>query len=143
MPPEWSPLDICEAWALKRGYFTAKASRPDTFRAANELLRMALDGRLCLALRPRRYTIEYESTWRNHEDTRRLNEMIESVEKIAKENKGNLEDLEHSDDDDDDDEASDSNGGYYRDEESTDDKDRTETNEEDLGNKFNVLATDD
>ncbi|RMZ92943.1 guanine nucleotide-binding -like 1, partial [Brachionus plicatilis] len=41
---DWSPLDICEAWAIKRGYFTAKASRPDVFRAANELLRMTLDG---------------------------------------------------------------------------------------------------
>ena len=26
---DWSPMDICEAWAIKRGYFTAKASRPD------------------------------------------------------------------------------------------------------------------
>ncbi len=33
---EWSPLDVCEAWAVKRGYFTAKASRPDVNRASNE-----------------------------------------------------------------------------------------------------------
>lgn len=29
---EWSPLDLCEGWAIKRGYFTAKASRPDVYR---------------------------------------------------------------------------------------------------------------
>jgi ribosome biogenesis GTPase A len=55
---EWSPLDICEAWAIKRRYYTAKAARPDTHRSANELLRMALDGRLCLALRPPNFSIE-------------------------------------------------------------------------------------
>jgi hypothetical protein len=29
---KWSPVDICEAWAVKRGYFTAKAARPDVYR---------------------------------------------------------------------------------------------------------------
>jgi hypothetical protein len=29
---EWSPMDICDAWAVKRGYFTAKAARPDMYR---------------------------------------------------------------------------------------------------------------
>uniref|UniRef100_A0A336LYH6 Guanine nucleotide-binding protein-like 1 n=1 Tax=Culicoides sonorensis TaxID=179676 RepID=A0A336LYH6_CULSO len=49
---EWSATDVCEAWALKRGFLTAKAARPDSYRAANSLLRMALDGKLTLALRP-------------------------------------------------------------------------------------------
>lgn len=31
---------------------TARAGRPDTYRAANNLLRMALDGKISLALRP-------------------------------------------------------------------------------------------
>ncbi|KAH6945059.1 hypothetical protein HPB50_006980 [Hyalomma asiaticum] len=49
----WSAFDLCEAWAVERGYLTAKAGRPDAYRAANSLLRMALDGRtLCLAFRP-------------------------------------------------------------------------------------------
>lgn len=52
----WSAFDLCEAWALDRGYLTAKAGRPDAYRAANSLLRMALDGRtLCLAFRPHGY----------------------------------------------------------------------------------------
>lgn len=49
---EWSATDVCDAWALKRGFLTAKAARPDTYRAANSILRMALDGKLTLVLRP-------------------------------------------------------------------------------------------
>ncbi|XP_013137797.1 PREDICTED: guanine nucleotide-binding protein-like 1 isoform X2 [Papilio polytes] len=60
----WSPRDICDGWAKKRSYLTAKAARLDTYRAANSLLRMALDGRICLWLRPPGFTEEkykYES----------------------------------------------------------------------------------
>ena len=47
------------AWAIKRGFHTAKTSRPDVYRAANNILRMALDGRtICLALYPPNYTKE-------------------------------------------------------------------------------------
>lgn len=49
---EWSPKDVCDGWAKKRGYLTAKAGRLDSHRAANSLLRMALDGNICLCLRP-------------------------------------------------------------------------------------------
>lgn len=53
----WSAFLLCEAWALQRGYLTAKAGRPDVYRAANSLLRMALDGRtLCMAFRPPGYS---------------------------------------------------------------------------------------
>ncbi|CAH4033027.1 unnamed protein product [Pieris brassicae] len=48
----WSPRDVCDGWAKKRGYLTAKAARLDTYRAANALLRMALDGKICLWLPP-------------------------------------------------------------------------------------------
>lgn len=50
---EWSPVTICEEWATKRGFLTAKTGRPDTYRAANNILRMALDGKIVMALRPR------------------------------------------------------------------------------------------
>lgn len=47
------------AWAIKRGFRTAKTSRPDVYRAANNILRMALDGRtVCLAFYPPNYTKE-------------------------------------------------------------------------------------
>lgn len=44
-------------WAIKRGFITARAGRPDTYRAANHLLRMTLSGKICLALRPLGFTL--------------------------------------------------------------------------------------
>jgi hypothetical protein len=43
---------------LKRGFLTAKAARPDMYRAANHILRLALDGRINLSLRPPGFTAE-------------------------------------------------------------------------------------
>ncbi|XP_023215640.1 guanine nucleotide-binding protein-like 1 isoform X2 [Centruroides sculpturatus] len=64
----WSAYDICEAWAEKRGFLTSRAARLDTYRAANNLLRMALDGRtLCLAFYPPNYC-QQKSTWLIHSD---------------------------------------------------------------------------
>jgi hypothetical protein len=51
----WCALDVCDGWAKKRGFITAKAARLDSYRAANDLLRMALDGKICLCLRPPSY----------------------------------------------------------------------------------------
>jgi len=51
------------AWALKRGFLTAKAARPDVYRAANNILRVALEGRLCLCLCPPGYTL-HQGWWR-------------------------------------------------------------------------------
>ncbi|KAJ3109391.1 Guanine nucleotide-binding-like protein 1 [Phlyctochytrium planicorne] len=48
----WSAWDICEAFALQKGFLTPKAARPDVYRAANLILRMANDGRLLLAFKP-------------------------------------------------------------------------------------------
>ncbi|XP_063244876.1 guanine nucleotide-binding protein-like 1 [Bacillus rossius redtenbacheri] len=65
---EWSAIDICDGWAVKRGYCTARTARPDTYRAANDLLRMALDGKLCLCLRPPGFT-EKKEYWEGREET--------------------------------------------------------------------------
>jgi hypothetical protein len=46
------------AWAEKRQYFTAKAARPDVYRAANSILRLAVEGRLCMAMKPPNYTAD-------------------------------------------------------------------------------------
>lgn len=46
---------LLPAWAEKRGYKTAKAARNDVYRAANSLLRLALDGRLSLCFHPPGY----------------------------------------------------------------------------------------
>ena len=49
---QWSPFNICEAFATARGFLTAKSGRPDVHRAANLLLRMVSDGRILLAFTP-------------------------------------------------------------------------------------------
>lgn len=51
----WTAFDICEAWAIKRGFFTSKAARPDTSRAANNILRMALAGQIAMCFLPLDY----------------------------------------------------------------------------------------
>ena len=50
---------IPAAWAKKRGYVTAKAARLDTYRAANSLLRLAVDGRIVLSIKPPGYFDKY------------------------------------------------------------------------------------
>nr|XP_054769733.1 guanine nucleotide-binding protein-like 1 [Lytechinus pictus] len=64
----WSAYDICEAWAEKRGFITAKAARKDVYRAANNILRMAVDGRLCMCMTPPDYTAQKEC-WEQHQET--------------------------------------------------------------------------
>lgn len=64
---EWSAMNICEAWAKKRGFVTARAARLDSYRAANSLLRFALDGKICLSLRPPEFSKNREY-WLKHED---------------------------------------------------------------------------
>ena len=69
---KWSAHDVCEAWAVKRGFRTAKAARPDVYRAANHMLRMALDGRtLCLSFYPEGY-VKNKSYWESHPDVMKI-----------------------------------------------------------------------
>ncbi len=49
--PSWSPYSLCSAFAIKEGFFIkGKGGRPDTYRAANRLLRDALNGRGALRI---------------------------------------------------------------------------------------------
>ncbi|XP_058024225.1 guanine nucleotide-binding protein-like 1 isoform X2 [Ahaetulla prasina] len=66
--PPWCAWDVCEAWAEKRGYKTAKGARNDVYRAANSLLRLAVDGRLCICMRPPGYTSQ-KGMWDHHPET--------------------------------------------------------------------------
>lgn len=68
---EWSSYDICEGWAVKRGFMTKRAARPDEARAANHLLRLSLEGRICLYLRPPNYTTE-KAKWESHPDVKEI-----------------------------------------------------------------------
>lgn len=70
---EWSAFSICESWAVHRGFLTARSGRPDVYRAANHLLRMALDGRtLCMAFYPPDYLSLKESHWEEHEEIEKI-----------------------------------------------------------------------
>ncbi|KAI9322114.1 hypothetical protein BX666DRAFT_1891772 [Dichotomocladium elegans] len=59
---EWSAWAICEAYAIQRGFFTAKAARPDVYRAANMMLRLTTDGRILMSFKPPGFfnTTKYE-----------------------------------------------------------------------------------
>ncbi|NWZ88468.1 GNL1 protein, partial [Poecile atricapillus] len=54
--PGWTAWELCEAWAEKRGYKTARAARNDVARAANGILRLAAEGRIRLCLTPPGFT---------------------------------------------------------------------------------------
>ena len=137
---EWSPLDICEGWAVKRGYFTAKACRPDVYRAANEILRMALDGRLCLSLRPKNFTQE-KNIWEEHPETKQLNDVVHNVELTAKQNKDWYnKKLENNDENDEDSDDSD-NYHYAKELESVDDKEKKDETNSDSNESSKPLTT--
>ncbi|KAJ1949822.1 hypothetical protein IWQ62_006672, partial [Dispira parvispora] len=48
----WTAWTLCEAYAIRRGFFTSRVRRPDVYRAANTLLRMTVDGRILLSFKP-------------------------------------------------------------------------------------------
>lgn len=53
----WSAMDICDSWASKRNFFTARTARYDSYRAANSLLRMALEGKICIYVYPQDWSL--------------------------------------------------------------------------------------
>lgn len=116
--PSWTAWDVCEAWAERRGYKTAKAARNDVYRAANSLLRLAVDGRLCLCLRPPGYSCLREH-WENHTD---LPEVIALQGRT-------VEDEGTGDRDDDDDRESSSEPEEERDRDADDDEDGDDEDE--------------
>ncbi|XP_068854753.1 LOW QUALITY PROTEIN: guanine nucleotide-binding protein-like 1 [Aphelocoma coerulescens] len=66
--PGWTAWELCEAWAEKRGYKTARAARNDVARAANGILRLAAEGRLRLCMTPPGYSAHKEQ-WEQHPET--------------------------------------------------------------------------
>ncbi|CAH1642692.1 unnamed protein product [Spodoptera littoralis] len=124
----WSPRDICDGWAKKKGYLTAKAARLDTYRAANSLLRMALDGRICLWLRPPGFA-EHRDKYEACEEIKYIR-WVQALTSDQEEQKSDVltsesDDDRHSDDSD-------------ADDDSTDDSETAA-----IANKFAALAGDD
>ncbi|CAO1394031.1 unnamed protein product [Diamesa serratosioi] len=90
---EWSAMDVCDAYALKRGFLTAKAARPDTYRAANSILRMALDGKITLSLKPVGFSFK-KKFWENHTEL----DSVKAIQALGKP-EINADDYEYSDSD--------------------------------------------
>ncbi|XP_075228669.1 nucleostemin 4 [Lycorma delicatula] len=63
----WSAMDVCDGWAVKRGFKTARTGWLDSYRAANSLLRMIVDGKITLCLRPPGYS-KQKKYWADHKD---------------------------------------------------------------------------
>jgi len=42
----WSPFLICEAFAIRSGYYVGRSGRPDVHRAGLEILRDCTDGKI-------------------------------------------------------------------------------------------------
>ncbi|WAR31408.1 GNL1-like protein [Mya arenaria] len=65
----WWHIPNIPTWAQKRGFVTAKAARLDAYRSANHLLRIALEGRICLCFYPTGY-------WKNKEKWETCDETV-------------------------------------------------------------------
>jgi hypothetical protein len=103
---KWSAYYICDAWAEKRGFMTAKAGRNDVYRAANHILRIAAQGKLCLCMRPPGY-YKHKDKWLGHVDT----EEIAVLQEQHRESLRNVDnDEELSDDDDESEDEGDEEG---------------------------------
>ncbi|KAJ3015697.1 Guanine nucleotide-binding-like protein 1 [Thoreauomyces humboldtii] len=96
---KWSAWKMCEAFALQRGFMTARASRPDVYRSANMILRMCADGRILLSSKPEGFG---EGKW---------NKTIPSV--TEQEALEESEEEEESDDEDVDDNEGAQGGGAF------------------------------
>uniref|UniRef100_A0A6B2L127 Guanine nucleotide-binding protein-like 1 n=1 Tax=Arcella intermedia TaxID=1963864 RepID=A0A6B2L127_9EUKA len=95
----WSAYEICEAYAEKRGYHTIKG-RPDTHRAALEMLKDHLDGRVTLYFSPKSAKINVriydESQQENEEDIEEEEEQQEEGENAEEEPQEQEEEPEES-----------------------------------------------
>ncbi|KAK5642348.1 hypothetical protein RI129_008515 [Pyrocoelia pectoralis] len=135
---EWSAMDICEAWARKRGFVTAKAARLDTYRAANNLLRFALDGKICLCLKPPKF-FENREFWCSHPE----NETVKWIMgNIVKQDAGDFHD-ETSDEEEEEAAVSESHATNGSNSESNNEDTESSDNDEPVSsNKFAALSAD-
>ena len=80
------------------GYVTARSNRPDIARAANHLMRMALEGRITLSFVPPNFN---KDDWTNHEDISVIDETVALQKQQS--NEPDLIENESEEDSDDDD----------------------------------------
>ncbi|CAG0890527.1 unnamed protein product [Darwinula stevensoni] len=136
---EWCAWDVCDAWAEKRGYRTKKAARLDTYRAANHILRLALEGKICLCLYPPGYN-KSKSEFETSPELQEIHScyppsFFSSLEVSAHTNKSK-EEAESDISDDEDEGGDETTGGSVGD----DDDDDEEDDEPGSFNKFAFLS---
>jgi hypothetical protein len=129
---KWSAFDVCEAWAIKRGYTTARTNRPDVYRSANHIMRMTLEGKITLAFSPPDYDKDY---WENHPNLVQINELL-GLEEAAAKYVADRDDVSDVDELSEDEEGAEE----VEEDESEDDDD---ANTKASTNKFNVLMEQD
>ncbi|XP_031847628.1 nucleostemin 4 [Nomia melanderi] len=134
----WSAIDICEGWARKRNFITARAARLDTYRAANSLLRMALEAKICIHVYPLGW-VDNKEKWETHPD-------VELVKWIQARNKEDFKDEgrlhSSSEDEEDTDESSDTSKLKGEKSENSDDTSGEESETPSMVNKFDSLSVD-
>ncbi|XP_053976140.1 guanine nucleotide-binding protein-like 1 [Hylaeus volcanicus] len=130
----WSAMDICEHWAIKRNFVTARVGRPDTYRAANALLRMALEGKICMYVYPPNWGVSKEN-WEDHPEVEFVR-WIQARNKAEDVNEGRRVSVSSEEDTDENSEI-DSN-------EESDDSNNTSGDESKIRvvNKFEILSAD-
>ena len=111
---------------------TKRAARPDEARAANNLLRLALEGRICLYLRPPFYQ-ELSDKWNRHPEVEQVIN-IQALEEDEELEKPWLGDEENEDDEEDEEEDEGNDEDSEDDESDSDDHTTVRTN------KFALLA---
>jgi len=142
----WTAFHICEQFATLKGFVTARTCRPDAYRAANMMLRFALDGRVPLGMTPPSYV---ESDWTDHKDTK-LAESITAFKREAEaaasgvydaDSQGSDDDFDGDDDDQDGDSQEGGDEGGDNDEDSEPDSDSDDDTDLRSGsNPFAALA---
>ncbi|XP_042303277.1 guanine nucleotide-binding protein-like 1 isoform X2 [Sceloporus undulatus] len=126
--PPWCAWDVCEAWAEKRGYKTAKGARNDVYRAANSLLRLAVDGRFCICMRPPGYTA-HKAMWEHHIETAEMAALQSAHRHDGQHSSGEEEEAEEEEEEEEDEISS---SGEEEDEEKDRDADEEGEEEEEL-----------
>lgn len=149
----WSAMDICDGWAAKRKYLTARTARFDCYRSANSLLRMALEGKICVYAYPPGWSADKEN-WEKHPDVEMVKWIQARDRRTAEFNAdGGESPVDISDEDEDEDEEKNGDGDAQvsaDEEESLSEEYNSQGSQESLddnsdlpsmANKFNALST--
>lgn len=89
---KWSAWDICDAWATKRGFITHKAARTDVYRSANNILRLTVESRLCMCMRPPGYTSKKDH-WEQHPEAIEIEKLQDRHRQSTEKSTPHQEDL--------------------------------------------------